>query len=499
MSTTTTPAPLTADAANKLADSIGQLVTKLNSTPPNRLEGMLNSQQPPGTSQSRGTENKPFSLHRFLSGYKAHNQPEELCPHEFDVVKKYTKAIETTKSGLVNSGVIGGLWLPMDINETWEGQLTSNDAANKDYQYVKAVMGATNPAIDPDELNWLMRRSTNPATREMYVKAGQSAYQDSIGGSLVAPPVQGPVIPLIRPNAAFLAAGATAVTLPPNGKFVAPRVTSAPDVKALGEGQETEIGTLGTGFMELSSKKIGGMVRMTEEASAYTSGTMDVIAQSELGRSLGLRMDAYAFYGVGGNLIPAGLTSPIYAGDGENTGVLRVTTFNPEATGIGANGNTLLPQYGDIFPSLIEERSFGTEDGITGAWVMRPAAYASAVAARASAVTTNDQQGPKVDILRRFDASGPNTFSGRRVVRTTNLLKNREKGDATNLTDVFFGVWRYAFMASYAAINFQQGHNGTTFANGEYLIRGTMFGDIGYQYPEAFLWYEDVAGITGTW
>jgi hypothetical protein len=31
----------------------------------------------------------------------------------------------------------------------------------------------------------------------------------------------------------------------------------------------------------------------------------------------------------------------------------------------------------------------------------------------------------------------------------------------------------------------------------EILVRATMFGDVGYEYPQAFLWYKNVLGPTG--
>jgi len=471
---------------SSVADKLEKVSTALSANKgggANRIEGMLNAQQPPGVSTNYGKDSQSFSLHRFIAGYKLKNDTS-LCSHEHDVLNRYNKALRET--GCMLSGQAGGLWLPTDINETYGGQLTSTTKAEEDYNYVKAVMDATRPVYDPDEAVWLERRR--------YIKAVQSAFIDQYGGSIVAPPVQGAVIPLIRPNAAFLAAGARSVTLPPNGKMVFPRITGAPDVQALGESDSTPESDMTTGQMELQSKKIGGAVRMTEEASAYTSGTMDAIAQAELGRSLGLRMDAYAFYGAGTTQIPAGLTANVYA-----NAVLNVVTYNPAAAGIGADGNLLLPQYGDVFPGLIEERSFGVEEGVTGAWIMRPAVYANVMSQRASAITANDQQGPQVDIIRKMGEGMPNVFKGRRVVRTTNLRNNRTKGSGTNLTDVFFGIWQYAIMATYGAINFQQGHNGVTFLNGQYLIRGTMFGDIGYQYPEAFLWYPDVSGLISGW
>lgn len=472
-------------AADKFEKGAQALAGGQRTDPNKRTEDMLNTHTPPGVTHGYGSDHHPFSMHRFLAGYKAKNQPD-LCPHEYAVLTKYTKAL--TDTGCMQlPGVAGGIWFPMDPNETFGGKLVGTDAAAKDVAYVKAVMNETRPYYDPDEAEWLARRSP------IYQKA-QSAFTDELGGSIVAPPVQGAIIPLIRPNAAFIAAGAQTMTLPPNGRMVFPRITGAPDVQAIGEGQETPESDLTTGFMELTAKKIAGGVRMTEEASAYTSGTMDAIAQAELGRSLGLRMDAYAFYGVGSTQIPAGLTSNTYA-----AAVLNVVSFNPTAAGIAADGNLLLPQYGDIFPGLIEERSFGVEEGVTGAWIMRPAVYANVVSQRASAITAGDQAGPQVDMLRRMSEGAPSVFKGRRVVRTTNIRNNRTKGSGTNLSDVFFGIWRFGVMAAYAAINFQQGHNGTTFMNGQYLIRGTMFGDIGYQYPEAFLWYQDVAGLLGTW
>lgn len=475
------------EEAKRVLAQLDATTQALKATPTQaaRTEQMLSTQTPPGVTTLRNSEQKPFSLHRFLVGFKGKADPS-LCPHEVNVLERYTKALRDSNCELDAQKGGGGLWLPMDLNETYGGRLTESSESEANIAYVKAVFDNTRPYYDPDEAAWLARRSP------IYRKA-QSAFVDEIGGSLVAPPVQGAVIPLVRPNTAFLAAGAQSMTLPPNGRFVAPRVTSPPQVQAIGEGQTTPTSDLGTGQMELTAKKIAGAVIMSEEASAFTSGTMDAIAQAELGRSLGLQIDAYAFYGIGSTQIPAGITANVYANR-----IFNVVSQNPTALGIGANGNTLLPQYGDLFPSFIEERSYGIE-GIQGSWIMRPAAYANVMATRASAVTPNDQQGPMVDILRRFQESGPNVFKGRRVVRTTNLRNNRVKGTSTNLSDVFYGLWNYGIMASYAAINFQQGHNGVTFLQGQYIIRGTMFGDIGYQYPDAFLWYQDVYGISGDW
>lgn len=444
------------------------------------IESMLNNQMAPTNVKALG--HKPFSFHRFITMLT--DGDKSRAPHECEVLDIYKKALEETGCGL-NSNSLTGYWLPTNF-DTHGGRLVSSTKAENSINYVKAVFENTKPAYDHDEAQWLKRNR--------YVKdLSQSAYIDSLGGSLVAPPLQGDPIPLIRPQAAFLAAGAQAMTLPPNGRFVRPRITSPPNVLSLGESQTTPVSNLGTDQMTLTAKKIAGAVILTEEGTAFTSGTLDNIAQGELGRSLGLQLDGYGFYGQGGTQEPAGLTSNDYASQ-----IINIETSYGQSKGVGPNGNQLLPQYGDIYPALIAERSFNV-DATTGCWVLRPGAYSTAVGLRGDSVTANDQAGPMVDILRRFGETSPTMWRGRRVVQTTNIAGNRTKGNSgATLQDVFFGIWQYAIFASYGAIQFQSGHNANTFLKGQIIIRGTMYGDVGFEYPAGFLWFPNVQGMSNT-
>lgn len=452
------------------------------------VSNMLHNQQAPAYAKAVG--HQPLSFTRFLIA-TANSNPS-LAPREYQMVDLYRKALTETNCTLQHTLGTSGVWWPANINETYGGRLTETDSAAKDYREVKSMMEASRPGYDPDEARWLQDRGVVAKSFDAqgYYTKTQSAYVDSLGGTLVAPPIQGAPIPLIRPQAAFLAAGAQAITLPPNGRWVAPRITSPPSANAVGESQDTLVSNLGTDQMELTAKKIAGAVILTEEGTAFTSGTLDAIAQGELGRTLGLQLDAYAFYGQGGTQIPAGLTSNVYS-----SLIINIQTSYPTAKGIGPNGNTLLPQYGDFFPALIAERSFNV-DATTGAWVLRPSAYSTAVGLRGDAVAAGDQAGPMVDILRRFGETGPNQWRGRRVVQSTNINGTGTKGSGTALSDVFFGIWQYAMFASYGAIQFQQGHNANTFLRGQIIVRGTMFGDIGFQYPPAFLWFQSVQGMS---
>lgn len=441
-------------------------------------EAMLNGAAPFVKSGPFGQDSKRFSITNWLVNGLMGRNPEGAA-FEMDAMTKLRKALHETGNRL-QAAPGGAFWLPL----SWD-MLGDEVNQHKDATYCKSVLAASGGTYDPDEAEWLARKG-------WVSRKAMSAYTDATGGTLVAPPAMGEVIPFIRPNAAFLAAGAKSVALPPQGRLVRPRITSATIAEALGEAQATPESDVSTDEMVLQAKKIAGAVRINEEATAFTSSTIDNLMQADLGRTLGLKMDAYAFYGPGGTAIPAGLTSATYA-----SAIVDIATTYSTAAGIGANGNDLLPEYGDRIPTLIEERSFGVDSDEGGAWIMRPAALSRARSLRTDGTVPGDGQGPYVELLKKFGDAGPVQFGGRRVVKTTNLKNNLTKGAATDLSDVFYGLWKYAVMATYGALQFSQGHDGNTFLNGQYLIRSLMWGDVGFEYPQAFAWYTKVKGAAG--
>mgnify|MGYP003649997195 CR=1 FL=1 len=460
---------------DSLAGDIKELKTLIADA--KKPAGFVNKGAPHITTGAIGQDSQPFSISRFVKALKSNDL--SLAKHEVGMMQRFQRAAERTNQNL--STAPGGLWLPTNL-DGFGPELTSNSESEADVNYCKAVLGATQPNLDPDEQIAMARKG-------MFFKA-QSAFIDTTGGSLVAPPTQGEVIPLIRPNAAVLAAGASTMTLPPNGRHVRPRITGAPTVQALAEGSSTPTSNLTTDQLELSARKIGGACVLSEESSNFTSGALDRYCQEQLNMSLGLKFDAYALYGSGGTLYPAGVTSSTYSGTGQ---VINFATAYTNARGLGTNGNSLLPEYGELIPALIKERSFGL-DSKDGKWIMRPMALAMARAARASAITAGDKQGQKVDLNRTFADKGAEVWSGYNVVESTNLRNDRTKGSATDLSDAFFGIWKHLIVATYGAIQFQTGHDGNTFLNGQYIVRATMYGDVGLEYPGAFLWYKDILG-----
>lgn len=469
-----TPAEIAAQLDAQAAATRDRLRTPDPAAAGNR-DRLAPNRAPAGINGPLQRDSEQFSITKAFVNVIGNRNPEG-SKNEAHVLSEFRKALIETHS-IPTGGAEGAMWLPADLNH-----LPERVHQHKSMEYVKSVYAGSGMRSDPDELAWLIGRG-------VLLKTGQSAYTDTLGGALVAPPTMGPVIPFIRPQAALLAAGAQSFPLPPQGRHARPRIIAAPSVEAVAESQAAPESTLGTDQMELSAKKIAGLARVSQEATNYTSGTIDTYTKAELDRSLGLKMDAYGFYGPGGPSIPLGLAR-------YTTGPIFVETAYPNARGLGANGNALLPEYGDYLPALIGENSFSME-ATTGTWIMRPSGYAAALGVRADAVTPGDQSGPLVDILRRFAEGRPSEFRGRRVVQTTNLKNTLIKGSGTGLMDAFFGIWQHCIVATYGAVQFQQGHDGTSFVNGQYLVRGDMFGDIGFEYLACFLQYTNLLGVLG--
>jgi HK97 family phage major capsid protein len=436
---------------------------------------------------------RAFSFSRFANSVTLANASDawENSKVELDVAEKFEKALRKSGQMLQSADHSHGKrWLPTDLSK-FSPALEHNSEAESDLRFIKAVMNAgIAKEMDPDEYNWMMRKG-------MFQKATtQQAYVDGYGGTLVAPPTMGEVIPLIRPKAACIEAGATQMTLPPSGRYVQPRITSAPTAQAVPENNSAQQSDMGTDQFQLTAKKIVGLVKFTDESSMFTNGTMDNWLRNELNRTLGLKIDAYAMYGLGGTNQPAGITNSIYSGANQ---VFDFVSNYPNARGVQPNGNIMFPEYADGFEGIIKERSFDV-DVASAAYVMRPGVWSSIQAARADAVTPGDRAGPRVDILRKTGDKGAKRWDGRKVIESTNVSNtgagaSATKGTGTGLSDVFFGLWEAMVMATYGAVQFQDAYVGTDFNAGVKTLKATMYGDVGLRYPGAFLWYKQVAGL----
>lgn len=406
---------------------------------------------------------RPYRLTNAL-GLCLRKVSEDDGKVELDCNNKIRKAMQDTQGGLRDFSA-DSLIYPFNLNF-----LPSVLSEDKGFREAWGQIAAGVNGADPLEV----RRAMGHIPGAIYRESAMSAYSDNIGGTFVPPPVMGDVAQLMRPVPALQRAGARVVPLPPNGKYVAPKITSPTTGYWITENvappQESQ---LGTGQWALNAKKLGVLARLPNELYRFAAPAVDAALQADMNRTLELGLDYAGLYGSGADE-PTGLN--------KYTGANQLISYTAGQT--GANGNTLLPEDGYKMAGQVEERNFDFEG-----WLFRTQLFAKLSGFRSDATVPGDGAGPFVQSMFRQvgDGVGPQ-WNGYPVTKS-NVIKNTlTKGSATNLSEVWGGAWSKLTIGMYGAIEFAMSNQaGTAFAQDQTLIRGILFADVGTPYPGAFV------------
>lgn len=427
---------------------------------------------------------RPFSLLRVL-GANAGKVDQDKVKIEKDILSRFSKALEDT-GGMTHLREGGYASIMVPGARDFLGVDMAEHPATKEFLLSQAY-GCNR--VDPDEVAWIAEKigRVQKGYGAQYQKTAMSYLTDTIGGSLVAPPEMGELIPLMRNKSALDAAGARQVPLPPNGKWVAPRQTGPTTGYWVGENTTITESNPTTGEVSMMAKKLATITRVPNELFKYATPAADAMLRDDVTKTLALGVDYAGLYGLGGGNQPKGAI--YYTGTNE---VLFYESSTPTPSGVGANGNTLNPQDGYVMNAAIADRNFDA-DGKTWKWIMRPKMWGAAAARRSDAVTAGDSAGVFVQSLTRIlgDSVGAE-WCGHGVVRSSQIPNNLTKGAGTGLTDVWGGVWNEMLMGIYGAIEFVSNPMGDGFAQDQTLIRSIIFADSTLRYPGAFTVYRNM-------
>lgn len=417
---------------------------------------------------------RPFNMIR-LFGVMGGQIPRENAKTELALTGSFKKALEDTGSIVQGGG--GGSQYLLGAKSFLPDVVAYHKATQELYEASSQLQKAT----DPDEMLWIGREIDNILVSKGYEprfqKTAMSYLTDTIGGTLVAPPEMGELIPLMRNQSALDRAGARMVPLPPQGKWVAPRMTGPTTGYWIGENTAITESNPTTGQAEMMAKKLAVMCRLPNELFKYASASADAMIRQDIAKTLALGFDYAGLYGTSGAQ-PKGLK--FYDSSNE---VLSYT-----ASVVGTDGNTLTPQDGYLMSSAIEDRNF---DLGGWKWIMRPKMWGKIASFRSSsgAVTTADQLGLFVqDLTRKLGDGAPAQWTGYPVVRSSQIPNNLVKGSSgATLTEIWGGVWNELLLGLYGAVEFASSVQGDSeFTNDQTRIRGILHCDSVPRYPGAF-------------
>ena len=286
---------------------------------------------------------------------------------------------------------------------------------------LRQKMTAQAGKFDPDEADWIGRRLGRFARKSLVTS------DDETGGTFVARAALGELIDLQRNLESFAAAGASEIALPPNGRVLFPKLTGGSTAFWVGETGVITESTPATGSLELTAKKLGVLVKLSNELLRFSSPSAEGLVRFDMARAAALKADLAMLEGSGSNQIKGLIT-------------YSDVTSHTAAT-VGSNGDTFGP--GDV--AAMEAKLPDAVDAPT-AWVMRKAMFAALMNRRADAAATADAAGPFLFRPgRSIGAERPTELFGTKVVRSSQVSGARAKGAATNLSYILLGYfpdWR---------------------------------------------------------
>lgn len=346
---------------------------------------------------------------------------------------------------------------------------------------VRATVKAGVSGWDPDEIKHVRKQAAT-----LGLTKALSWIDETVGGSLVAPPVMGELIELLRNNEVLMAAGARVLPMPPQGRIIYPRQTSAMTANHVGESQTQTESTPGTGDLVLSAKKLTILAKIPNELFHFSAIPIEGFVRNDMAKVMALKMDKTLLEDPGSTVTPKGLIN--YA---------NITTHT--STGTPADGNSGYPlQPKDIYQMIAKVEEQNAE---FKAFIMRPLLWASIVNKRADSVSAGDQAGGF--LFNVWRDRGEDTDVGRLKVgilggyptyKTTQLSQTRTRGSGTtNNTYIIGGDFEDYLIAMSAAIEFAVSTQGDTpFTADQTWLRGVTYYDGAPRHEASFVFSDNL-------
>jgi HK97 family phage major capsid protein len=328
-------------------------------------------------------------------------------------------------------------------------------------------------SYDRDRASWSLQRYAPEGQR-----AAQSAYDQVLGGALVAPPEFGEPIELLRNEEVFAKAGAKIIPLPPQGSIKYPRLTSptgpaAPQPENTA-GNET---TLGTGDVTLSAKPYSVFVRTSNQLLRFAPSVASALINEDMMKSLSLKIDLDALEGPGS--------------DTRIRGLVNYSSINKVPAGkTGANGDSLQPSDGKraLSKVLASNAKF---DG----WIMRYETFYNLITEfRGDAVTTGDAAGMYLfNFLRQVSDIQTETWLNQPVHMSNQVSRSRQKGNATNLSYIVGGMMADYLLGMHGALELVANDKGdAAFLANQTLIRAIGYADGAPRHEASFSFIDNI-------
>ena len=331
---------------------------------------------------------------------------------------------------------------------------------------LRQAMAVSVTGQDMDQRNWVAQKIGGTVGQAI-------SWSSDPAGALVANAPLGELIELIRAKSVLDQAGATEISLPPNGKIDFPRHTSGLTAAWIGENAAISASEMGTDTLSLTAKKLAGLVKLPNELIRYATPSIEAFVRNDLATTLALKADQTMLDGNASSTAPGGIIT--------TSGINAVA-----ATTVATNGDTFGPADPGRMAAAILDDNFDTS---SAAYLMRPELFVGLYNQRADSVSAADGLGPFLFATNRGQIENglPPRLFGHPVYVSTQVNNVRAKGSEDDLTYVLFGVFSEWLIARAGVLEFATSTQGDTpFANDQTWVRAIMSMDAGARHVKAF-------------
>lgn len=462
-----------------LTKNMTEVVTRLKTTPqagqpaPAHVFGAPWVRKGEDPMSSRG-----FSFMKMIGLITGACNPDQ-AKVEMDIHNRLSKACGGNAynySGAGLPGTPGGKFLAPLAPSFFEDSHNMDGMDRNFRTEMKQLVWAGTAGSDGDQATWIRKKML---AAQGYGQKDMSWLNEVTGGALVAPPEQGELIELLRNKEACVNAGARVVPLPPQGRMVYPRQTSASNTYWVGENAPIGASDLGTGEITLQAKKLAVLIKSPNELIRFASPAAEALFRDDMTKSLALGLDLACLEGLGGDTRPLGVIN--------TQGVTQIQSSSQTA-----NGDNIVGQDIYRFVAAVEEANAE----FTG-FVMRPKSLYKYMQLRSDSVAQGDNAGPFLFSLIREGGEGVKPkLAGYDVTTSTQVSQNRTKGTSTNLTYIVGGWWEQMLIGMFGAIEFAATTQGdTAFTRDQTWVRGILSADSQLRYPASFCWCDSLSTI----
>lgn len=468
MSTQTPPAP---NATQVVLDQIKGLQTeiadlKAKAATPVYPNGFNPNHLFHATSGPVGKDSTPYSVLKMIAVAQKWISHEN-AKHEVAIHNKLHAWLKGM--GFQPTHPAGSLLVPFSLANLPPAETSEQESLVSELSgSIKGHQGQ----YDPNEANALFRKG--------FFRGVQKAFgttSDAAGGVLVGFPTLGELIDLQRNMEVFPSAGATEVSLPPNGRIQFPKLAGGSTAYWVGEASSITDSTPSTGYLDLQAKKLGVLVKLNNELLRFTSPTTEALVRADMALQAALKMDLAQLEGTGGTQIKGLITYESAASWSQGTDKLLAYTVT---------SNKFQPNDPADMEALLPDMA-----GEPTAWLMRRGLWAKIRNRRADAVSAADAKGPFVfNLTRSYSEKMPLELEGTPVVRSSQISNTRGSGAQTY---TILGNFRDWLIGRFGVMEFlTSGLGDTPFQNDQTWLRGIQHVDAGARHPASFVFADAI-------